>query len=133
MFAMFAKSCLVGGMPFKDAAARAAYMKQYEADYRQGKRRTDADKPVSERTLKARARAVKQRKRLWFLQNKEWCLDRQRERRRSAAEEERAALLDLISNPPADAGSAGEIPKPAGRGAKAARRPKNKPTTHKAA
>lgn len=119
-------------MPFADEAARREYMRKYHAEYRQGKRRTDGDK-VTPRTQKARAAAEKKRKALWFLQNKEWCADRQRERRRSAAGQDRAALLDLISKPPTDAGSAGGSPKPAGRGAKAAKSPKNKTPTHKAA
>lgn len=119
-------------MPFADEAARREYMRKYHAEYRQGKRRTDGDK-VTQRTLNSRAAAEKKRKALWFLQNKEWCADRQRERRRSAAAHESDALLNLISETPADAGSAGENPKPAGRSARAAKSPKNKSTTQKAA
>lgn len=74
-------------------------MKQYQADYRQGKRRSDGPR-VSERTRRARAVAEEKRKALWFLQNKEWCADRQRERRRSAAAHAAAALLGTVSGAP---------------------------------
>jgi len=87
-------------MPFKSLEARREYMRNYLSEWREGKRRGDGGK-LPERTRKARAAAEKKRKRLWFLQNKEWCMAQQRERRRAArADAERGLLRGL---PPAAA------------------------------
>jgi len=83
-------------MPFKDAAARRAYMKKYQAEYRQGKRRVESGKKITGRTLTARASAEKKRKKLWALENHEWRMQQQRERRREArADAERFLLQSL--------------------------------------
>ena len=119
-------------MPIKDAAARAEYMKKYQAEYRQGKRRTDPAK-VTQRTQTSRAAAEKKRKALWYLRNKEWCADRLRERRRSAAAQSSAQLLEIVSNPPADSKTAGEKPRRAAPKSKAGQSQKNTPTKQRAA
>lgn len=87
-------------MPFKDEAARREYMRKYQAEYRQGKRRAEAGKKVTGRTLKSRASAEKKRKKLWALENHEWRMQQQRERRRAArADAERALLQSLTPRP----------------------------------
>lgn len=119
-------------MPFVDEAARREYMKKYLADYRQGKRRTDPEK-VTPRTQKARAAAEKKRKALWYLQNKEWCAEQRRALRRSAAMQSSVQLLEIVSNPPTDAGTADAPPRRAAPKPKAGQSRKNTPSKQRAA
>ena len=88
-------------MPIKDKAARREYMKKYQAEYRQGKRRAESGKKVTGRTLSARAQAVKRRKKLWALQNHEWRMQQQRERRRLARQRDAQLLLSSVPQGPA--------------------------------
>lgn len=104
-------------MPFKDDEARRAYMRTYLAEWRAGRRRGDAVRAPAARTVRARAAAEKKRKRLWFLQNKEWCMQQQRERRRAA---KTAAERGLLRGLPR---SSGKISRPS-------RRTRNKATTN---
>jgi len=83
-------------MPFKDEAARREYMRKYQAEYRQGKRRAEAGKKVTGRTLKSRASAEKKRKKLWALENHEWRMQQQRERRRLARQHDAQLLLSSV-------------------------------------
>lgn len=78
-------------------------MKQYQADYRAGRRRADAKGKVTGRTQKARAAAEAKRKKLWAMENHEWRMQQQRERRRAAAAAERARLLEAVSKPASEA------------------------------
>ena len=113
-------------MPFKDAAARREYHRKYQAEYRQGKRRAEAAKKVTGRTMAARAAAVKRRKKLWALENHEWRMQQQRERRRAArADAERALLRDLPAAKKKSDQRRGRTSTPA--------KNKNKPTPRKAA
>ncbi len=93
-------------MPFKDAAARRAYMKKYRAEYREGLRRAEVGgRGVSKRTLTARAMAVKRRKRLWEIQNHEWRMQQQRERRGASRASAEGALLRGLAQSDGPAGS----------------------------
>jgi hypothetical protein len=83
-------------MPFKDVEARRAYMKQYLAEFREGRRRGDVERVPSARTVAARAKAERRRKQLWELQNAEWRVARRREQRRRARAEEAQGLLRLL-------------------------------------
>lgn len=114
-------------MPFKDAAARREYMIKYREDYREGKRRTEAGgKAVSKRTLTARVMAVKRRKRLWEIQNHEWRMSQQRERRRAAkAVAERLLIQAVPDGKKVSDQRRGSTTTPA--------KNKNKPTPRKAA
>lgn len=119
-------------MPIKDKAARREYMKKYQAEYRQGKRRAESAKKVTGRTLSARAQAVKRRKKLWALENHEWRMQQQRERRRAArVDAERALLQELPTE--SRRGLAGGSTNPSGRkgSLKVSRHDKNKRVTTK--
>ena len=83
-------------MPFKDAEARKAYMKEYHRLWRAGLRKGEATKPA-ERTRKSRAVAVKKAKRLWEIQNHEWRMQQQRERRRASRASAEGELLRGLS------------------------------------
>ena len=86
-------------MPFKSAEARKAYMKEYHRLWRAGLRKGEATKPA-ERTRKSRAGAVKKAKRLWEIQNHEWRMQQQRERRRAARTDAERALLQSLTPRP---------------------------------
>lgn len=86
----------------------ANYMTEYLPEWRQGKRRSDAKKPAA-RTVAARVNSDKRRKRLWFVENKEWCAQQQRERRRLARQEAEKQLLVHVA--PAPKKAARERPK----------------------
>lgn len=103
-------------MPFKNAEDRRVWFRKYLAEWREGRRRGDGEKAPASRTVKARASAEKKRKRLWFLQNKEWCLQQQRERRRAA---KAAAERELLRDLPVSSGPSSKPAKPG----------KNKPRT----
>ena len=91
-------------MPFKDAEARRAYMKEYHRLWRGGLRKGVATKPA-ERTLKSRAGAVKKAKRLWEIQNHEWRMQQQRERRRASRASAEGELLRGLAQSDGRAGS----------------------------
>lgn len=85
-------------MPFSDADAKKRYYAQYTALLKSGDRKSQPstlDEALGE--LKAlRSLVQKQRKRIWYLENKECQAERRRLQRRAAFDQDFRAALSQI-------------------------------------
>ena len=82
-------------MPIKDPNAAEKYYRQYQEDLRSGKRRKE---PATLEDALAELRALRrlvqaQRKRIWYLENKDEQTEAQRRRRRAVSEQNAQAAL----------------------------------------
>lgn len=82
-------------MPFADPERLRYYHAEYQEALRQGGRKVEPStlKEALQELREARKLLQKQRKRIWFLENKETLAEAQRRRRREAASQNAQAAL----------------------------------------